>query len=112
MLPDDFAHEQSLVFETPKGLVVFNSCSHGGADTIIKEVAATFADRRIIALIGGFHLFMTPEKEVRALAERIRATGIERVYTGHCTGTKAFQILKEELGDQVEQLSTGLVMEF
>ena len=42
----------------------------------------------------------------------IRATGIERVYTGHCTGTKAFQILKEELGDQVEQLSTGLVMEF
>ena len=112
MLPDDFAHEQSLVFETPKGLVVFNSCSHGGADTIIKEVAATFPDRRIIALIGGFHLFMTPEKEVRALAARIRATGIERVYTGHCTGTKAFQILKEELGDQVEQLSTGLVMEF
>ena len=29
-LPDDFAHEQSLVIETRKGLVVFNSCSHTG----------------------------------------------------------------------------------
>ena len=27
--PDDFSHEQSLVFETQKGLVIFNSCSHG-----------------------------------------------------------------------------------
>lgn len=112
MRPDDFTHEQSLVFETPEGLVVFNSCSHGGADTIIKEVAATFPDKRIVALIGGLHLYMTPEKDVRALAERIRATGIERVYTGHCTGDKAYGILKEELGDQVEQLSTGMVMEF
>ena len=38
MFADDFAHEQSLVFDTPKGLVVFNSCSHGGADNIIHEV--------------------------------------------------------------------------
>ena len=38
MFADDFAHEQSLVFDTPKGLVVFNSCSHGGADNIITEI--------------------------------------------------------------------------
>ena len=25
--PDDFAHEQSLVLDTKKGLIVFNSCS-------------------------------------------------------------------------------------
>ena len=42
MFPDDFAHEQSLVFDTPKGLVIFNSCSHGGPDNIITEVLATF----------------------------------------------------------------------
>ena len=29
-IADDFAHEQSVVFETGKGLVIFNSCSHGG----------------------------------------------------------------------------------
>lgn len=109
---DDFAHEQSLVFDTPKGLVIFNSCSHGGADVIIREVAETFPDKQIYALIGGFHLHRLPEADVRALAERIRETGIKKIYTGHCTGQRAFDILKEELGDKAEQLRTGLVMEF
>lgn len=110
--PDDFAHEQSLVFDTPDGMVIFNSCSHGGADRIINEVAATFPDKKVLALIGGFHLFNKSEEEVRSLAGRIRETGIQYVYTGHCTGKKAYGILKEELGGIVQQLRVGLVMEF
>ncbi len=112
MFPDDFAHEQSLVFDTPKGLVIFNSCSHGGADNIITEVAATFPDKEIIAFIGGFHLYKSPEEDVRALAERVKETGIKRIITGHCTGDEAFAVLKEELGDIVEQMYTGMEMEF
>ena len=37
MAPDDFAHEMSLVLETEKGLVILNSCSHGGVQNIIAE---------------------------------------------------------------------------
>lgn len=110
--PDDFAHEQSLVFDTPEGMVIFNSCSHGGADCIINEVAATFPDKRILALAGGFHLFQRTPEEVRALAKRIKETGIQYIYTGHCTGKKAYAILKDELGDIVQQLRVGFVMEF
>lgn len=109
---DDFAHEQSLVFDMPDGLVVFNSCSHGGADVVINEIADTFPDKKVKALIGGFHLYDKSEAEVRALANRIRETGIEKIYTGHCTGEKAFAILREELGDIAGQLTVGLVMEF
>lgn len=111
LAPDDFAHEQSLVFDTKEGLVIFNSCSHGGADQIIREVAGTYHGKQIYALIGGFHLYHTPEEEVRALAVRIQDTGIRRVYTGHCTGRKAFSILREALGEKVQQLETGLVIE-
>lgn len=110
--PDDFSHEQSLVFDTPKGMVIFNSCSHGGADCIIREVSDAFPDKKILALIGGFHLFNKSEEEVRELARRIKATGITHIYTGHCTGQKAYELLKEELGDIVQQLRAGLVMEF
>ena len=81
LAPDDYAHEQSLVFDTENGLVIFNSCSHGGADNIIKEVGATFPNKKLLALIGGFHLFERTDDEVRALAQRIRATGIISVYT-------------------------------
>lgn len=108
--PDDFSHEQSLVFETDRGMVVFNSCSHGGADHIIREVQEAYPGRKIYAMIGGFHLFKMSDDEVRVFAKRVRRTGIEKIYTGHCTGERAYRILHEELGDCVQQLKTGLEM--
>lgn len=110
-LPDAFTHEQSLVFDTPKGMVVFNSCSHGGADNIINEIAATFPDKKIYAIIGGFHLYLTSDEDVKKFAKRVKKTGIEKVVTGHCTGEKAYEILKKELGNKVEQMHSGLVIE-
>lgn len=106
--PDSFAHEQSLVIDTKKGLVIFNSCSHGGADNIINETIKTYPGRKIYALIGGFHLFRSTDEEVRSLITRIRATGIERIYTGHCTGQRAMELLKEGLGEMAQQIYTGL----
>lgn len=108
MLPDNFDHEQSLVFETQKGLVIFNSCSHGGADNIINEIKSTFPDKIIYALIGGFHLYKSSDEEVIALAERIEQTGIEKIVTGHCTGDKALRLLRQHLGDKAEQLYVGM----
>lgn len=108
MFPDDFAHEQSLVFETPKGLVIMNSCAHGGADHIITEVAATFPDKEIYAFLGGMHLYKTSGEDVRELAKRIRETGIPKVITGHCTGEEGFSILQEELGERAEQMYSGM----
>lgn len=105
--PDDFSHEQSLVIDTDKGLVILNSCSHGGASNIIDEVKATFPDKKVYALIGGFHLFRKPDDEIREVAGNIRDTGIEYICTGHCTKERAFGILKEELGNMVEQMKVG-----
>lgn len=107
--PDDFAHEQSLVFETDEGLVIFNSCSHGGAANIICEVKEAFPEKKVHAMIGGFHLYNKTEEEVRSLARAIKMTGIEYVCTGHCTGDKAYSILEDELGEMLHQLHVGFV---
>ena len=109
---DDFSHEQSLVFDTEKGLVIFNSCSHGGVDNIINEVSAAFPGKTIYAMFGGFHLFESSKADVIALADRIEKTGITKVYTGHCTGDKAFKLLKEKLGERAEQIYAGMELEF
>ncbi len=110
-VPDSFAHEQSLVIKADKGLVIFNSCCHGGADNIITEVSEAFPDEHIYAIVGGFHLYRSGEDEVRALAKRIKDTGIEKIYTGHCTGDKAYGILKQEIGENAVQLCVGLEIE-
>lgn len=111
IVPDDFRHEQSLVFETQKGLVIFNSCSHGGADNIIREVSKEYPGQQLYAMIGGFHLFELPDDEVRAFAKRVRETGIEHILTGHCTGDRAMEILREELGDMAQQMHAGLQLD-
>lgn len=108
---DDFSHEQSLVFDTEKGLVIFNSCCHAGVDAIIREAEEIFPGNKVYAVAGGFHLYERTQGEVRALAGRIRETGVGKLYTGHCTGEKAYEILKEELGESVIQLYTGMEMD-
>ena len=110
--PDNFSHEQSLVLDTDKGLVIINCCSHGGAVNIINEVSKTFPDKHVYGLIGGFHLFNKSEAVVREVAREIQKTGIDFVCTGHCTKEKAYDIMKEELGDKLEQMRIGLEMRF
>ena len=111
-IPDDFSHEQCLVADTEKGLVIVSPCSHGGVPNIINEVKASFPGKKVYGIIGGFHLFNKPDDEVRALAAEIENTGIEYVCTGHCTKDRAYSILKEELGDKIQQMNVGLCMEF
>ena len=48
---------------------------------------------------------------VQEFAKRIKETGIQCIYTGHCTGEKQMEILKAELGDVIHELYTGLEIE-
>lgn len=110
-IPDDFSHEQSLIIDTEKGLLIINSCSHGGAGNIINDVKQSLPDRKIYGYIGGLHLFNKTEKEILNTAEIFRNSDLEYICTGHCTKEKAFAILKDHLGDRLQQLKTGLYIE-
>ncbi len=114
--PDDFSHEQSLVFDTEKGLVIFNSCSHGGVANIIREVKEACGDKKIYAYVGGLHMkgrvngediCTFSNEELDTLCDVILKEGIEGVYTGHCTGLPGLEKLKNRLGDRVKPLITG-----
>lgn len=111
LFPDEFRHEQSLVFEMGDNLVIFSSCSHSGVDYILDEVSQNFPSKKIIAMVGGFHLVRTPPREVRLLAERLRKLGVPRLYTGHCTGDQALEILQEEFPGFVHRMETGMCFE-
>ena len=111
LVPDDFSHEQSLVFQTEKGLCIFNSCSHAGASEIIEEVRQTFPGERVYAYIGGFHLYKKTQEEVRRFADRLKAENVEKICTGHCTGDAAYAILKDRLGERITQFRVGLAMD-
>ena len=115
-LPDDFSHELSLVFETEKGLVVFNSCSHGGVQNIVREVQDAFPGRKVYAYLGGLHMKGKQDgkeicsfslSEVETLVEFLEESGVKYLYTGHCTGSVALELLRIYGGEMVQTLTTG-----
>ncbi len=117
ILPDDFAHEQSLVLETQSGLAVFNSCSHAGAANILREAREACGQKRVYAYVGGLHMkgkrdgkeiCTFSEAEIDALCDVFLREDVEQIYTGHCTGAPGFELLRSRLGDRVHRLTTGL----
>lgn len=110
-VPDTFAHEQSLVFRTVRGLVIFNSCSHTGVPNIVSEVREALGDEKILAYVGGLHLFCLPEKEVERVIDFLEVQGIEQIYTGHCTGEGPFGQIRKRMGDSTVLFRTGFTKE-
>lgn len=121
LVPDGLDHEQSLVVETDLGLVVMNSCCHAGADNIVSGVLERFPGRRVHALIGGLHLMgpggtatlgLGPDA-VRAMArDLVENLGVEKIYTGHCTGSPGYALLEETIPGHIFPLNTAAVLEF
>jgi 7,8-dihydropterin-6-yl-methyl-4-(beta-D-ribofuranosyl)aminobenzene 5'-phosphate synthase len=118
-VPDDFAHELLVVLRADDGLVVLSGCSHRGILNMVEAVLARFPGERIRALIGGFHLIGLPflntmagsRAEVEQLALELGQHPIDRAYTGHCTGEKAYRVLHAILGERLTNFPAGRVIE-
>ncbi len=75
----------------------------------------SFPNCKIEAVVGGFHLVGLPvfnsiggtKDDIKALGKVLSEYPVEKFYTGHCTGMKAYHLLKEVLGDRLEHLPTG-----
>ncbi|MBR1828042.1 MAG: MBL fold metallo-hydrolase [Atopobiaceae bacterium] len=110
--PDGFSHELSLVVEVGGGpdapLAIFNSCSHAGLPTILAEVQRAFPGRHIVAYVGGLHLVRSSDEDILQVARIVKSAGIERLYTGLCTGVPAIELLSRELPGKVLSLYPGL----
>lgn len=111
LVPDDFAHEQSLLVCEGGRRVLVSGCSHGGVLNLMDE-AEKIAGGPLDAVVAGMHL-MDPSGGTVESAELTRALSAELAarpatyLTFHCTGTDAFALLRDELGERVRYLHVG-----
>jgi 7,8-dihydropterin-6-yl-methyl-4-(beta-D-ribofuranosyl)aminobenzene 5'-phosphate synthase len=113
--PDDFSHEIVMAIKENGKLVIFTGCSHNGILNMIDTVAREFEGVPIKAVVGGFHLVTSPpfnfmagkRKDVENIGKSVLNYPVEVTYTGHCTGKKAFSVLKSVMGDRIKYMHTG-----
>ena len=110
-VPDDFRHEQFLVVTEGGKSVLLSGCAHNGILNILSAYRQRFGTDPDLC-ISGFHLqkksAYTAEEaeEIRDTAKRL--TGFStQIYTCHCTGVAAFDMMKEILGDQLSYVHSG-----
>lgn len=109
--PDLFAHEQNLLITAGGKAVLIAGCAHRGIVNIL-EGATAILGRRPDAVVAGFHFFALPEGNARADAlvdetGKALLAGDTVYYTGHCTGSYAYERLAAILGSRLRPITGG-----
>lgn len=114
---DTFAHELIALIKDSSGKsIAITGCSHNGILNMIDTIKSVFPKESITAIFGGFHFVGIPviknsmaatSSEVIEIGRQLLTCNIPKIYTMHCTGIKAFNILKGIMGDTLSYFSTG-----
>lgn len=109
-LRDDFSHEQSLLIREGEHKVLLAGCAHCGIVNILNKAGRDLGEP-VTHVIGGFHIWKDKSPElVRDIAQRLKGHDT-RYFTCHCTGQRNFALLQEEMGEQIEYVPVGTVLQ-
>lgn len=112
MAQDKMMDDISLVARIKdKGLVIVTGCSHAGIVNIVKHSVELTEEKRIAAILGGFHLLAASEERIEKTVAALSQFDIELISAGHCTGFKAQAALYQSFRDRFKPLQTGMTFE-
>jgi 7,8-dihydropterin-6-yl-methyl-4-(beta-D-ribofuranosyl)aminobenzene 5'-phosphate synthase len=95
---DTIPEDQSLVFDTARGLVVLSGCGHAGVVNTALYARKVVREAPLHALLGGFHLFALDDGSLQWTADQLRPMGVQNLVGAHCTGIEAVYRLRSSLG--------------
>ena len=110
LVEDAMLDDQALVVRLPGGLVVVTGCAHSGVVNTVLHAQELTGEKRVLAVIGGFHLEGASQEVLDETVKALKGLGPERVLACHCTGLRAFCKLQSTFGPRFERLSSGSVV--
>jgi len=103
--------EQSLVIDTPKGLMVVTGCAHPGVVNIVRNAQELLKKERVYLVLGGFHLLAYSEPQVKRIIKNLKAIGVKKVGPSHCTGGRPIELFRKAWGEDFFDLGCGARLE-
>ncbi len=104
-------HEQSLVFNTQKGLIILTGCGHPGIVHIVKMAQERFPTQKVLLVMGGFHLYQSWRFTSARVVRQIKELGVEKVAPCHCSGKMASKQFQKRYGENFIKVGTGTILE-
>lgn len=101
-------HEQSLIINTNKGLVVITGCSHQGILNVLSKAKEVYSND-IYLVFGGFHLLRDSKTTVDEIIKEFKKNGVQKCGATHCTGDSQIKQFKEAYKENYIEMGAGKV---
>ncbi len=111
---DRFFHEQNLIVQSEGKSILLAGCAHRGIINILRAGEAILGGE-FDYVISGFHLtnpgrgIDEPDALILAVGEELHQRKHTHYITGHCTGDHPYQVLKQQLGEQISAMPVGTI---
>jgi 7,8-dihydropterin-6-yl-methyl-4-(beta-D-ribofuranosyl)aminobenzene 5'-phosphate synthase len=113
MVPDQMKDDLSLVVKLEnQGLVIVTGCSHAGIVNIVQQAMRLTDEKRIRAVIGGFHLVDADDDRIDKTAKALYDLNVHNLYVGHCTGLRGEASLLSLFKNRLSKLHSGMRIDF
>ena len=109
LVEDTIPEDQSLILNTPKGLVMVTGCGHAGVINILTFAEKQFPDTPVYAVIGGLHLFPATDQQIDWTADKLKGFGLSYLVGAHCTGINSVYAIRQHLGLPRQSAVVGAV---
>jgi 7,8-dihydropterin-6-yl-methyl-4-(beta-D-ribofuranosyl)aminobenzene 5'-phosphate synthase len=97
LVEDTIPEDQSLVLNTPEGLVVVTGCGHAGIINILTLTREEFPNQPVQAIVGGLHLFPATDEQLNWTADKMKEFNVANLMGAHSTGIEAVYRIRERL---------------
>src|SRR5450631_3884792 len=98
LVEDNIPEDQSLVLNTPQGLVVVTGCGHAGIVNILTDAAGQFPNQPVYGVVGGMHLFPATDEQLNWTGDKLKEFKVANLMGAHCTGIEAVYHLRDRIG--------------
>ena len=109
LVEDNVPEDQSMVFDTDRGLVILAGCGHAGVVNTVELARRAVREASVHAIVGGLHLFPLDDERLDWTADQLRGFGLENLLGAHCTGLEAVYRLRARHGLSRQTAVVGAV---
>jgi len=105
---DQFRNEHATCFNVKdRGLVVISSCGHAGIVNTVKQAQAVSGEKRVHAVMGGFHLTPAPDSYIAQVIQALKEIDPDYLVPMHCSGAGFVRAVQKEMPDKLIVPYTG-----